>query len=231
MVFSPQTQAAPAIKAARIMIVEDEGIIAGHIASRLLKTGYEIAGIAESSEQALAMIPELMPELILMDIRIKGSMDGIQTAEKLRERFDIPVVYLTAHTDQQTLDRAKTTGAFGFLTKPVHHTSLSIAVEMAIHKHRTDREVRNQRAWMATVLGTMADAMVVIDHEQKVQFLNGPAETLTGWTNADARDVDIAAVLPLTNAASRLRADQAFSLPADPQPPVDMPRDLAGERP
>jgi hypothetical protein len=163
----------------------------------LVKTGYEVAGIAESSEEALAKTEELKPELILMDIRIKGAMDGIETAAKLRERYDIPVIYLTAHTDQQTIDRAKITGAFGFLTKPIHHTSLATAIEMAIHKHRADRAARHHRAWMSTVLGTMADAMIVIDRDRKVQFLNRPAEALTGWKNEAALQQDIAQVLPL----------------------------------
>jgi len=222
---------APASTAARILIVEDEGIIAGHIASLLSKTGYEVAGIVESSEEALAKIPELNPALVLMDIRIKGSMDGIETTAKLRECLDVPVVYLTAHTDQQTIDRAKITGAFGFLTKPIHHTSLATTIEMAIHKHRADRAVRHQRAWMSTVLGTMADAMAVIDRDGKVQFLNGPAEQLTGWVNEEARNRDIAAVLPLRQAASGLPANQVLFPPSSPQPPGHLPVGLiAGGR-
>jgi two-component system, cell cycle sensor histidine kinase and response regulator CckA len=208
----------PAATAARILIVEDEGIIAGHIASLLMKTGYEVAGIVESSEEALAKIPELNPALVLMDIRIKGSMDGIETTAKLRERLDVPVVYLTAHTDQQTIDRAKLTGAFGFLSKPIHHTSLATAIEMAIHKHRADRVARHQRAWMSTVLSTMADAMAVIDRDGKVQFLNGPAEELTGWVNDEARNRDIAMVLPLRQAASGLPANEVLFPPFFPQP-------------
>src|SRR5258708_1645939 len=120
----------------RILIVEDEGIIAGHIATRLEKTGYAVAGVLGTSEEALEKIPFLAPDLILMDIRIKGDLDGIDTAVQVRDRFNIPVIYLTAHTDQHTLDRAKTTGAFGFLTKPIHHTSLAITIDMALHKHR-----------------------------------------------------------------------------------------------
>src|SRR5580700_856067 len=177
--------------AARILIVEDEGIIAENIASRLLKNGYRAAGIAESSEEALASIPDSKPDLVLMDIHIKGALDGIETTRKLRELFDIPVIYLTAHSDSQTVDRAKTTGGFGFLTKPIDHRTLATTIEMATHKHRADREVRDQRAWMATVLGAMADGMIVIDRERKIQFLNGSAEALTGWLNADARNLDV----------------------------------------
>ena len=128
----------------RIMIVEDEGIIADHIATRLERNGYTVAGIVTSSEEALDRIPSLMPDLILMDIRIKGDEDGIETANKVRERFDIPIIYLTAHSDRQTIDRAKSTGAFGFLTKPIHHSSLSTSIEMALTKHRSDRNARQQ---------------------------------------------------------------------------------------
>jgi two-component system cell cycle sensor histidine kinase/response regulator CckA len=213
-------------KPLRIMIVEDEGIIASHIVSRLTRTGYEVAGIAESSEEAIAKISELNPALILMDIRIKGAMDGIDTAIILRERCDIPVIYLSAHTDQQTLDRAKMTGAFGFLTKPIHHASLATAIDFAIHKHGSDRAARQQRAWMATVLGTMADAMVVIDHERKVQYLNRPAEGLTGWTNADARGLDVALVLRLTESATGVLVNQKLFQPVKPQPPSQLPRGL-----
>ena len=196
----PQLKLAAA--GAKILIVEDEGIIANTIASRLAKSGYEVAGIADSSEEALAKIPELNPELVLMDIRIKGAMDGIETAVQIRERFDIPFIFLSAHTDRQTVDRARTTGASGFLTKPIHHENLAATIEMAIHKHRANRAGRDQRAWMATVLGTMADAMVVIDRDRKIQFLNGPAEELTGWKNEDAKDLDVALVLPLAESAS-----------------------------
>jgi two-component system cell cycle sensor histidine kinase/response regulator CckA len=216
---------------ARILIVEDEGIIAGHIASRLLKIGYSVAGIAESSEEAIATVRELAPDLILMDIRIKGSMDGIETAAALRETFDIPVVYLTAHTDQQTIDRAKLTGAFGFLTKPIHHTSLATTIEMAIHKHRADRETRHQRAWMATVLGTMADAMIVIDLDREIQYLNRPAEELTGWANADARGRDIAMILPLRDSESSAEANDVLFPPSSPRTPSPMRQGLpAGKR-
>jgi two-component system cell cycle sensor histidine kinase/response regulator CckA len=220
----------PTSAAARILIVEDEGIIAGHIASLLSKTGYEVAGIVESSEEALAKIPELKPALVLMDIRIKGSMDGIETTAKLSDNLDVPVVYLTAHTDQQTIDRAKITGAFGFLTKPIHHSSLATTIEMAIHKHRADRVMRHQRAWMSTVLGTMADAMAVIDRDGKVQFLNGPAEELTGWANEDARNRDIAMVLPLKESAAGASASDILYPPSSPQPPGHLPPGLVASK-
>src|SRR5215472_7835025 len=130
MMFSPAQEEARA----KILIVEDEGIIADNIASRLQKSGYQVAGIADSAEAALARVPEAKPDLVLMDIHIKGSLDGIETTRKLRETFDIPVIYLTAHTDPQTIDRAKRTGSFGFLTKPIDHRTLATTIEMATHR-------------------------------------------------------------------------------------------------
>jgi PAS domain S-box-containing protein len=161
-----------------------------------------------------------------MDIRIKGEMDGIETATRIRDRFDIPVIYLTAHSDQETINRAKLTGASGFLTKPIHHTSLSTAIEMAIHKHRADRASRHQRAWMATLLGTMADAMVVIDHEGKVQYLNAPAEELTGWSNESAREQPVAVVLPLADALSGAEANDVILPAGESRSPFQIPRGL-----
>ena len=114
------TTAAPA----RILIVEDEGIVAAHISSSLTKLGYESVGIAESSEEALTKTWNLQPGLILMDIRIKGEPDGIETAAAVLDKFDIPVIYLTAYSDRQTVDRAKLSGAAGFLMKPINDRNL-----------------------------------------------------------------------------------------------------------
>jgi len=210
----------------RILIVEDEGIIAGHIASRLRKSGYEVAGIAESSEQALTQISELKPELVLMDIQIKGPMDGIETVAALRECSDIPVIYLTAHMDDGTINRAKLTRASAFLSKPIHHAALATAIEMAIYKHRADGQVQQQRAWISTILSTMANAMVVIDRSGKVQFLNGLAEDLTGWTNEEANDMDLAEVLPMVDPRTGKSANHLLNPPDEPRQPGYLPRGL-----
>jgi len=220
---------------AKIFIVEDEGIIADNIASRLLQSGYRVAGIADSSEEALAQVPATNPDLVLMDIRIKGALDGIETTKKLREQFDVPVVYLTGFTDSQTIDRAKYTGGFGFLRKPIDQRTLATTIEMATHKHHADREMRDQRAWMATALRNMADGMIVIDRDRKVQFLNGAAVALTGWSNDEARGRDIAAVLSLVNSLSGEPAGDFLVPPARPGPPAAIPPDLmsvksSGER-
>src|SRR3979409_2070668 len=149
----------------RILIVEDEGIIADHIASQLGLAGYEVAGVADCSEEALAKTVQLKPNLILMDIRIKGAMDGIETVAALPDR-DIPVIYLSAHTDSKTIDRAKVTGASGLLTKPINHTYLRISIEMALYKNHTDREMRKRHAWkeerFQLVVEAAPNAMIMV---------------------------------------------------------------------
>ena len=118
------------------MIVEDEGIVAGHIAALLEKHGYKVVAIAASSEEVFAQIAESNPELILMDIRIQGALDGIDTTTKVLELFDIPIIYLTAQTDPATTERARLTGDFELLRKPVNQMKLIMTVEAAIRKHR-----------------------------------------------------------------------------------------------
>ncbi len=205
----PEVEVEPP-RAAKILVVEDEGVIASHIQSRLTNGGYEVTAIAQSSEEALTQIATTVPDLILMDIHIKGDRDGIQTAADVRARYDIPIIYLTAHTDRETIDRAKLSGASNFLSKPIHATTLSTSIEMTLHKHRADSDVRRQRAWMATVLNGMGDAVIVVDSDQKVQFLNAQAETLTGWSAREAQLRDLAAVLPLADAVSGLPANEHF---------------------
>ena len=158
----------------RVLIVEDEGLIAHDIAARLEQAGYEVAGIAESGEETLRKVAESAPHLILMDIRIKGDLDGIETAARVQQKFDVPIIYLTAHSDRQTLDRAKLTAPFGYLTKPLQQANLQTSIEIAIYKHRFEREVRRQRAWLNTILNIMGVAMIVTDTHHTVQFLNPP---------------------------------------------------------
>ena len=119
---------------ARIMIVEDEGLIAHYLESVLTRAGYQVIATAASSEEALSKM-QLRPHLLLMDINIRGSMDGIDTTSKLRETSDIPVIYLTGQADSHTLDRAKKTAAFGVVKKPFKEKLLLALIEAAL-QHR-----------------------------------------------------------------------------------------------
>ncbi len=126
---------------ARILVVEDEVIVAKDIQERLNSLGHSVAGTASSGEEAIAKIEETQPELILMDIKIKGPMNGIATAEKIRKGFNIPVVYLTAYADEDTVRRAKVTKPFGYLVKPFDDRELHSTIEIALYNHRMEQKL------------------------------------------------------------------------------------------
>ena len=126
----------------KILIVEDEGIIAREINARLKKMGYEVVGIADNGEDAYNKAIQQKPDLIMMDINIKGDLDGIQTARKILNDYEVPVIFLTAHTDDRTLERAKMANPYGYVVKPFQEQDLKIRLEMAFQRSRYERQSR-----------------------------------------------------------------------------------------
>ncbi|MBU4366718.1 MAG: response regulator [Verrucomicrobia bacterium] len=171
---------------ARILIVEDESIVAKDIQNSLTGLGYTVAGVVAFGEEAVERVGELKPDLILMDVMLKGAMDGIEAAERIRREHSVPVVYLTAYTDDDTLRRAKVTEAFGYLLKPFEDRELRTTIEMALYKHTMERKLRESREWMETTLRCISDAVIATDAVGCIQFMNTKAENLTGWKPADA---------------------------------------------
>jgi PAS domain S-box-containing protein len=187
------------MKKTAVLIVEDEAIVAADLGAKLTSLDYVVAGTAAAGETAIEMAGRLMPELVLMDIRLKGPMDGIEAAEAIRKRFDIPVIYLTAHSDTSTLARAKLTDPFGYILKPFEERDLSTNIEMALYKYRSDRNVREQREWLRVTLTSIGDAVVTCDLDGRVTFLNPVAEALTGWRTEEARGRKIEEVFDLVH--------------------------------
>ncbi len=122
------------------MIVEDEAILATDLRNQLQTMGYSVTAIASSKEKALQRIAEDPPDLVLMDIRIKGRADGIDTAREIKARYGIPVIYLTAYADETFLERAKITEPFGYMIKPVETRELHSTIEISLYKVKMDRE-------------------------------------------------------------------------------------------
>lgn len=170
----------------RILIVEDEGLVARDLQTRLRKLGYEVPAWSDTGTDALARVQELTPDLILMDIQLKGGMDGIQVAETLRQHLDIPIVFLTAHADAATVERAKQTGPFGYVIKPFEDRELQVTVELALFKHAADRRLAEHERWLATTLHSIGDGVIATDETGSVKLMNPVAERLTGWSNHEA---------------------------------------------
>jgi len=164
----------------KILVVEDENLVAKSIQSMLTNMGYEAPDVALSGEKAIKKAGDIQPDLILMDIKLKGEMDGIEAAEIIHDRFDIPVVYLTAFADEETLERAKITEPFGYLLKPFEEQDLQSTIEMALYKSKMEQKLREREHWVSTVLESIGDAVIATDEKGEVTFMNLVAESLTG---------------------------------------------------
>ncbi len=174
------------MKKARILVVEDEAIIAKDIRRRLEKHGYEVSSAVSTGGDAVRRAGEDEPDLILMDIVLPGDIDGIDAAGIIRARNDIPVVYLTAYTNKDIVERAVRTEPFGYITKPFEDSELCRTIEMALFKHRMEKKVRESEEWLATTLRSMGEAVVATDRESAVRFMNPVAEAITGWQEEEA---------------------------------------------
>ncbi len=126
------------MKGANILVVEDENIVALSIKNKLEMMGYSVVGTASSGEDAVVKADLFYPDLVLMDVMLRGEMDGIEAAEKIREKFDVPVIFLTAYTDDNTLERAKIAEPYGYISKPFKEQDLKSNIEMALHKHENE---------------------------------------------------------------------------------------------
>ncbi|MCF7764511.1 MAG: response regulator [Verrucomicrobia bacterium] len=131
--------------ASQVLVVEDEGIIAADIQDRLTALGYEVPLTVSSGEEALEKIPTFLRDVVLMDIMLKGEIDGIDAAAQIRERHNIPVIFLTAHADESTVNRAKLTEPFAYILKPFEERELHTALEMTLHRHQMDQERRKEQ--------------------------------------------------------------------------------------
>ncbi|MDF5711060.1 MAG: response regulator [Nostoc sp. S4] len=171
---------------AKILVVEDEAIVAKDLQYRLNKFGYTVPIIASSGEEAINKALEISPDLVLMDIRLKGQMDGIEAAQKIYKSFDIPVIYLTAYADEQTLERAKVTEPFGYLLKPFREKELQTNIEITLIKHRLEKQLKANKKWLDALLKSISDGVIASDQQELITFMNPVAESLTGWKQEEA---------------------------------------------
>ena len=177
----------------QILVVEDESIVAEHIRRSLINMGYSVPSVASSGPEAIKEVEGKSPDLVLMDIVLKGEMDGIETAMQIRSRFNIPVVYLTAYSDEKILERAKITEPYGYVIKPFNERDLHTNIEIALYKHMMEKKLKEsekrlleKNQWLVAVIESIGDAVIATDPEGTIVLMNPIAEALTGWKHNEA---------------------------------------------
>ena len=165
----------------KILIVEDDNIVAKDLQKRLSNFGYDVVGFASTSEEAVKKVIATSPDLVLMDVRLKGEKDGIETASALRSQHGIAVVYLSDDVDTDTLKRASKTEPFGYILKPFDERELRTTIEMAFYRKELERRFKENHKWYGTTLRSIGEAVISTDARGSIKFMNTAAESLVGW--------------------------------------------------
>lgn len=181
---------------AKILVVEDERITAEDIKDGLISLGYKVPAVVYSGEDAVKKAEELKPDLILMDIKLEGEMDGIEAAEEIKKHYDIPVIYLTAYSDEGTVERAKKTepegyvlkGHSGFIHKPFEESELHSVIEITLYRHKMEK---SHDQWISALLESINEALIATDNNGIIKFMNNMAEDITGWKQENAINRDL----------------------------------------
>ena len=164
-----------------ILVVEDEVIVAKNIQDKLEKLGYSVKATVTSGEEAVKKTEEMQPDLILMDIKLEGDMDGIETTKQIRKNFDIPIVYLTAFADDETLNRVKLTEPYGYIIKPFNERELQSNIEIALYKHQMENKLKERKEQLQNVINSASEVIISIDKKGRIATWNKSAEIVTGF--------------------------------------------------
>jgi len=198
---------------ARVMVVEDEALVAMAIESCLKNLGHQVAASAVSGEEAVRKAISLDPDLVLMDIRLKGRIDGIEAASRISQALHIPIVYLTAHSDDETLVRARATEQYGFILKPFDEKTLKAVIQMTLYRSAMQSKVRRGRDHLDRLLNSIGEAVVEADIKGEITFCNQAAAELLSCDQDKARGQFLGQVLQLLDdqgAPSRLPVNQVL---------------------
>ncbi len=180
----------------RVLVVEDEALVAADLARLLEKLGYRVAGRVSTGPAALAAVEKERPDLVLMDIGLRGELDGIEAAAQVYARFDVPVVFLTAHSDEVTLQRAKTAQPFGYILKPFAEREVHATMEMALHRHRLEQVLRESEQRFRAVVDSANEAVIIADEKGSIVFCNQTAMRIFGYTMSELVGRPLALLMP-----------------------------------
>jgi diguanylate cyclase (GGDEF)-like protein/PAS domain S-box-containing protein len=169
-----------------ILIIEDEAIVAREIRARLTRMGHRVVGVAHAPDKAIELAKSTRPDLLLTDINLGEVVDGIDVAREIIAEREIPVIFLTAYSDEETVKRAKLVAPYNYILKPLEYRELQIAIELAVYKFKVERELRETKQLLTTALQCIGNVLIFIDPDGKVTQINDDAEDLFGWTKHDA---------------------------------------------
>jgi len=192
------------MKAAHILIVEDEALVAEDIKIHLEDIGYIVSGIIASGEDALSLLEGSIPDLILMDIMLNGKLDGIDVAKVIKEKYQIPVVFLTAYTDKEKLGRAMKTEPYGYLLKPFDERELRTTISVSLYKAESERKLRKSERLNSAILDSIADAVITTNKAYEVNYINPQAEILTGHLLKDNKGESIKNIMKLVTTEQQM---------------------------
>ena len=181
---------------AGILIVEDEAVVAADLAGKLTRVGYRVVGIAAKGEQAIEKALNAHPDLVLMDIRLPGRLDGIETAKQILATCNVPVVYLTAHSDSHTLERAQKTEPFGYILKPFEERDLTTQIEIALYKHQAERRLRESEMRYRTLVEGALDTILTLDRNGVLLSCNAAAERMFRYVRHEMVGENVRMLLP-----------------------------------
>jgi PAS domain S-box-containing protein len=183
----------------KILVVEDESIVAKDIQNTLIRLGYDVPATASNAASAFQKLEDIQPDLVFLDIKLKGEVDGIQIAEKIKNSYDIPVIFLTSFVDKGTLDRAKVTEPYGYIVKPFNESDLQSTVEMALYKFEKDKETKYSKERYENALLNLEEAIIILNTGFAVTFLNPKAETQLGYGNESASGKELFSLLQIVD--------------------------------
>lgn len=184
---------------ANILIVEDSFIVSYHLKATLENEEYEVTDVCDSGEHAIEVVKQKKPDLVLMDIMLNGKMDGVEAASLLRTNFNLPVIYITALTDKETIGRAKITEPFGYLTKPFEDREIFTVIEMALYKHRIESRLRASEQKYFSTVNSINDCVISIDRDYRITYINPSALSYLQLALGEVQGKEILSVVNLRN--------------------------------
>ena len=180
----------------KILIVEDEVLVAGSMERKLVKFGYRVAGICSSAEEALEMMRETHPDMVIMDIRLDGETDGIDTAAVIERDYEVPVIFITAYADDGTIERAKTTKPYGYIVKPFSEQELKSTIEIALYRSRAEEELKLREQQYRNAFRSMEEGIIVADRAMVIRIVNPALSSLIGVREESLEGIPLGDLLP-----------------------------------